>query len=197
MGWDRFQVRWTGGLVKGFHQKFFLPLFLLAAAVIPGADHPALAQELFVDPPISVPSEFVFTVDIAIDCAGLAVKGVETTLAFDPFLLTLDAITPGPWYTGTGLDYFFFDYTAIEPQGTIHFASSVLDGSNNQSLTIAVCHFTALGFGSTPVIFQDVDVRGPDNMDLGFGHSTGDLIHIDQAVPVTTTTYGRLKVLFR
>ncbi len=136
-------------------------------------------------------------VDIAIDCAGQEVKGVETILAFDPILLNLDAVTPGPWFSGTGLDYYFFDYTAIEPQGTIHFASSVLDGSNNQSLTIAVCHFTALGFGTTPLIFQDVDVRGPNNLDLGFGHSTGDLVHIDQAVPVTTTSYGRLKALFR
>jgi len=197
MGGNRNQTIWTGGLAKGCHRYILLQLFLIAAVAIPGADHPAVAQELFVDPSISLPSEFVFTVDIAIDCAGLDVKGVETTLAFDPILLHLDAITPGPWYTETGLEYYFFDYTAIEPQGTIHFASSVLDGSNNQSLTIAVCHFTALGFGSTPVIFQDVDVRGPDNMDLGFGHSTGDLIHIDQAVPITTTTYGRLKVLFR
>ena len=197
MGGDRFQTMWTCGLAKGCYRYFLLTLFLTAVAVIPGMDQPAVAQELFVDPSISLPSDFVFTVDIAIDCAGLAVKGVETTLSFDPFLLQLDAITPGPWFTGTGLDYYFFDYTAIEPQGTIHFASSVLEGTNNQSLTIAVCHFTALGFGSTPVIFLDVDVRGPDNMDLGFGHSTGDLIQIDQAVPVTSTTFSGLKVLFR
>jgi hypothetical protein len=197
MDGDRFHIPRTGGLVMGFHRYFLLLIVLLATAVVPGADHPAVAQELFVDPSISLPSELVFTVDIAIDCAGQEVKGVETILAFDPILLILDAVTPGPWFSGTGLDYYFFDYTAIEPQGTIHFASSVLDGSNNQSLTIAVCHFTALGFGTTPLIFQDVDVRGPNNLDLGFGHSTGDLVHIDQAVPVTTTSYGRLKALFR
>ena len=120
--------------------------------------------------------------DIAIDCAGLAVKGVEAVLAYDPILLHLDAITAGPWYTDTGQYYFFFDYTGVDPEGMIHFASSILDGTNDQSLTLAVCNFTALDFGSTPVIFQTVDVRGPDNMDLGFGHSIGDLILIDSEI---------------
>jgi hypothetical protein len=169
-----------------------VPAILLLA---PGDD--ALAQELFVDPPFSQPSEWEFTVDIAIDCAGLDVKGVEAALTFDPFLLRLDSITPGPWYTGTGRNFFFFDYTPIDPQGNIHFSSSVLDGSNNQSLTIAVCHFTVLDFGSTPVDFQDVDVRSPVNLDLEFGYSTGDLILIDPAIPVSRTSFGGLKALFR
>jgi hypothetical protein len=176
---------------------FFILAVLMAAAVSLGDLTPAVAQEIFVDPPVSIPNDFVFTVDIGIDCAGLAVKGVEVVLAFDPFLLHLDAITPGPWFTGTGLDYFFYDYSDEDPAGTIHFASSILDGTNNQSLTMAVCHFTAYGFGTTPVIFQDVDVRGFDNMDLGFGHSTGDLIQIDPAVPATATTLGGVKALFR
>jgi hypothetical protein len=187
----------SGKLMKsGFRSALFL-LFLVVPALFPGGDQAALAQQLFVAPPVSTPTDFFFTVDIGIDCAGQAVKGVEAILAFDPFLLQLTAITPGPWYTGTGLDYYFFDYTPIDPPGTIHFASSVLDGTNDQSLTIATCHFTALGFGSTPVIFQDVDVRGPTNIDLGFGHSTGDLIIIDPAVPVVATSFGELKALFR
>ena len=178
--------------------RFFIILaVLLASATGLGDLAAASAQEVFVDPSVSIPNNFVFTVDIGIDCAGQAVKGVEVVLAFDPFLLHLDAITPGPWYTGTGLDYFFFDYSDDDPAGTIHFASSILDGTNDQSLTIAVCHFTAYGFGSTPVIFQDVDVRDVDNIDLGFGHSTGDLIQIDPAVPATNTSFGGVKALFR
>ena len=175
----------------------FLMVVLTVVSVGLGDLTSATAQEIFVDPSVSIPNDFTFTVDIGIDCAGQAVKGVEVVLAFDPFLLHLDAITPGPWYTGTGLDYFFYDYSDDDPAGTIHFASSILDGTNNQSLTIAVCHFTAYGFGSTPVIFQDVDVRGSDNMDLGFGHSIGDLIQIDPAVPATATTFGGVKALFR
>lgn len=170
---------------------------LIIAAVCQGDLRPASAQELFVDPSISLPTDFTFTVDIGIDCAGQAVKGVEAVLSFDPLLLHLDAVTPGPWFTGIGQDYFFFDYTGVDPEGTIHFSSSVLDGVNDQSLTIAVCHFTAFGFGSTPVVFQDVDVRGLDNMDLGFGNSIGDLIQIDQAIPVTASSFGGVKALFR
>ena len=193
----RIQKLGTGRLnTTSFRWALFL-LFLVVPAVFPGGDQEALAQQLFVDPPVSTPAEFFFTVDIGIDCAGLAVKGVEAILAFDPFLLQLTAITPGPWFTGTGLDYYFFDYTPIDPAGIIHFASSVLDGTNDQSLTIATCHFTALGFGSTPVIFQDVDVRGPTNLDLGFGHSSGDMIIIDPAVPIAQSTFGALKALFR
>jgi hypothetical protein len=187
----------TGRLITVSLRGVLFLLFLITAAVVPVGDQVAVAQELFVDPPVSTPTDFFFTVDIDIDCAGQAVKGVEAILAFDPFLLQLTAITPGPWYTGTGLDYYFFDYTPLDPAGTIHFASSVLDGTNDQSLTIATCHFTALGFGSTPVIFQEVDVRGPTNLDLGFGHSTGDLIIIDPAVPITHSSFGALKALYR
>ena len=172
--------------------RFFTPLvFCLILASV------SYGQQVFVDPSVSTPDDFVFTVDIAIDCDGQPVKGVEVKLAFDPFLLQLDAITPGPWYTGTGQDFFFFDYTTLVPAGTIHFASSVLSGSNDQDLTIAVCHFSALGFGTTPLIFQDVDVRDPDNLDLGFGPSSGDLVIMDPAIPVTATSFGALKALFR
>ncbi len=176
----------------------FFSLVLVVSGILPFAlIQAAVAQEVFVDPTLSLPTELVFTVDIAIDCNGQAVKGVEVILAFDPFLLQLDNIEAGPWYTGTGQDYFFFDYTTVDPQGIIHFSSSVLDGANDQSLTIAVCHFTALDFGSTPLIFQDVDVRGPDNLDLGFANSIGDLILIDSAIPVSQTSFGNLKALFR
>jgi hypothetical protein len=191
MGGNRLRIFHAG------HRFGFLITILVFSVFWLSSPQPAVAQEIFVDPAISLPNEFVFTVDIAIDCAGLAVKGVETTLAFDPFLLHLDAITPGPWYTGLGQDYYFFDYTPVDPQGLIHFASSVLEGTNDQSLTIAVCHFTALGFGSTPVIFQDVDVRDAFNVDLGFGHSVGDLIQIDPAIPVTASSFGAVKALFR
>ena len=181
----------------GGNRFCLLLAILVVVAFCQGDFRPASAQEIFVDPSISLPSDFIFTVDIGIDCAGLEVKGVEAVLSFDPLLLHLDAITPGPWYTGIGQDYFFFDYTGVDPEGTIHFSSSVLDGANDQSLTIAVCHFTAFGFGSTLVVFQDVDVRGPDNMDLGFGNSIGDLIQIDPAIPVTASSFGGVKALFR
>jgi hypothetical protein len=158
---------------------------------------PAAAQTIYFDPSVSYPNDFVFTVDIAIDCQSLAVKGIETVIAFDPFLLQLDAVVPGPWFTGTGQGHFFFDYSGIEPQGTIHFASSILDGTNDQDTILATCHFTALGYGSTPLIFQDVDVRDGANVPLGFGHSTGDYIYIDPAIKQADVTFGTLKATYR
>ncbi len=191
MNWKRFGVFRT---VRWF---CYLVAILVFTNFYPTSPSLAVAQEVFVDPSISQPIEFVFTVDIAIDCAGLPVKGVEVVLAFDPFLLNLDAISPGPFYMGYDGDFYFYDYTSVVPQGTIHFASSVLEGTNDQSATIAICHFTALGFGLTPLIFQEVDVRDINNVDLGFGHSEGDVIHIDPAVPVTASSFGALKALFR
>ena len=197
MGGLRSRAGRTGGRLDHFRRFLFIQALVLSGILQFTLLQPVVAQEVFVDPTLTLPTDFVFTVDIAIDCAGQDVKGVEVILAFDPFLLQLDFIDAGPWYTGTGQDYFFFDYTDVDPLGTIHFSSSVLDGTNDESLTIAVCHFTALGFGTTPVIFQDVDVRGPDNMDLEFGHSTGDLILVDPAIPVVQSSFGNLKALYR
>ncbi len=191
MIWKRF------GVFRIARWFCFLVAILVFTIFWPKSPSLALAQEVLVDPSFSQPVEFVLTVDIAIDCAGLPVKGVEVVLTFDPLLLNLEAISPGPWYTEYGQDFYFFDYTSVVPQGTIHFASSVLEGTNDQSSTIAVCHFTASGYGMTPLIFQEVDVRDINNVDLGFGHSEGDMILLGPTLPVTASSFGALKVLFR
>jgi len=157
----------------------------------------AMAQELALDPSHSFPVEFVFTVDLTIDCAGQAVKGIETALTFDPSFLHLDDVTPGPWLTGTGQTFYFFDYTDNEAQGNIHFACSVLDGTNDQDAVLATLHFTATGFGTSPVDFIDVDVRDTVNTPLGFGHSTDDRITIDTAIRTQPETFGYLKAIYR
>jgi hypothetical protein len=181
-----------------FERRLFILFTLVSVTVLSlTGSAPAGAQGFLLDPAFTVPSDFDFTVDIAIDCAGLEVKGVEIVLEYDPLLLQLNEITPGPWYTALGRDFYFFDYTEIASPGIAHFASSVLEGTNDQSLTIAVYHFTAQGFGLTPLVFVEVDVRDATNQVLDFGHSTGDLILIDPAVPVTDTSFGALKVLFR
>ena len=93
---------------------FALLLLLLMAL-------PAAAQSLVVDPPASFPSELTFTVDIVLESGGLEVKGVETMITFDPGFLHLDEVTPGPWLTGTGQAYFFFDFG--EEKGSADFGS--------------------------------------------------------------------------
>lgn len=157
----------------------------------------ASAQTVAFDPAESVPTEPVFSVNIEIDCAGQAVKGVELKVAFDPFLVRLEGITAGPWFTGSGQAHYFYDYTNDEPQGVIHLASAVLDGTLSGIGTLAVCHFTILDFGTSPLIFQSLDVRGLANIDLGFAHSTGDRIILDPVVGVEAQSFGAVKLLFR
>ena len=154
-----------------------------------------LGQDLVVDPHISMPTDQQFTLDIRIENGGQPVMGIEASIAFDPFLVQLDSIVPGPWFTDSGEDYFFWDYTA-PGTGSIHFASSLLDAESTEDGVVAICHFSVLAYGQSPLIFQDVDVRDRLNVDLGFGHSSGDLIILDPAVPVERTSLGSVKSLF-
>ena len=155
------------------------------------------AQIISFNPSDNIPTEPIFDVNIDIDCAGQDVKGIEIKVAFDPFLVRLDGISVGSWYTGSGQSHYFFDYTAVDPQGVIHFASAVLDGTLSGAGNIAVCHFSILDFGVSPLIFQDADVRGLDNIDLGFGHSTGDRIILDPIVGTDRQTFSEVKINYR
>jgi hypothetical protein len=155
------------------------------------------AQEIVMNPHHAFPVDWVFTVELTIDCAGRDVKGVETRLTFDPAILQLDDVTPGSWFTGSGLDFFFYDYTDNEPQGNIHIASSVLEGTLNTDDVFAVLHFTGVGIGTSPVDFTEVDVRDATNGILVFGHSIGDLITLDPAVEIQPYRFGQLKAVYR
>lgn len=155
------------------------------------------AQQLAMNPHHAYPVDWVFTVELTIECAGQAVKGVETTLTFDSSILQLDDVTPGSWFTGSGQDFFFFDYTDVEPQGNIHVASSILDGTLDQDGVFAVLHFTGLVPGTSPVEFTEVDVRDENNGVLVFGHSIGDLITLDPAIDVQPYRFGHLKAVYR
>ncbi|MCB1182722.1 hypothetical protein KDM41_04760 [bacterium] len=176
-------------------------LFLVGALLLAGALFaaalPATAQIISFDPAESLPTDPDFTVTLLIDTAGQAVKGVEVKAAYDPFLVQLNAITPGSWYTGSGHLFAFFDYTGVDPVGELHLASAVLDGALATDGVLAVCHFTILGFGISPLVFQDVDVRDPANQDLGFGHSTGDRIILDPVIGVEAASFGAVKALYR
>lgn len=151
---------------------------------------------LYFDPSSSVPVSADFTVDLAVAAAGYLVKGVEVVVSFNPALVALTDITPGDWVTGQGLQTYFYDYTAPGAD-TIHFAMSFLDGSGTGSGVLAVCHFTALQVGTTPLAFVTVEVRDPDNLPLVFEQSTGDNIVIDQVIATTPATLGGVKSTFR
>ena len=169
----------------------------LGILVIFTAPSLASAQIIVFNPPESVPTDPDFLVHIDIDCVAEDVKGVELRVAFDPFLVQLNAVTPGTWYTDAGQAHYFFDYTDIDPQGVIHFASAVLDGTISGAGNLAVCHFSILDFGISPLVFQDVDVRGLANTDLGFSHSEGDRIVLDPVVKVEQRAFGVIKAIYR
>ncbi len=154
------------------------------------------SSQLYFDPSVSVPVTMVFTVDLRIDAVGSQVKGAEVAVDFDPAIVALDAVTPGDWVTTQGLLYYFYDYTT-GGTSSIHFAMSFLDGVATDGGVLAVCHFTAIDVGTSPLDFVDVDVRDIDNQTLPFLHSTGDQIVIEQAVATEPTTFGAIKSLFR
>ncbi len=156
---------------------------------------PAGAQSLSFDPDPFTPQDYIFTVPLVLESGGLSVKGVEAIVSFDTALVTLESITPGPWYTASGQDFFFWDYTT-PTSDTIHFASAMLDGSRNADDIIAYCHFSFVDFGFCVLDFDLVDVRGVQNQDLGFASDDG-LIILGTAVGVEPIHFSTLKAIYR
>jgi hypothetical protein len=152
--------------------------------------------QIYFSPSSNTPVTPNFTVDLAIAAAGYQVKGAEVEVTFNPELVALTDITPGDWVTGQGLQTYFYDYTT-PGTGTVHFAMSFLDGSGTGSGVLAVCHFSALAVGLTPLDFVSVEVRDPDNQPHVFEHSTGDNIRIDPVISTTPATLGGVKASFR
>lgn len=156
---------------------------------------PANAQMLRFDPDPFIPFNQHFTVPLVLDSGALHVKGVEATITFDPALVTLDSVTAGPWYTDSGQDFFFWDYTTPLTYA-IHFASAMLDGTSNADGVIALCHFSFAGFGVCPLDFTLVDVRDFENNELTFDSDSG-LIFLDAAVETKQVNFNALKAIYR
>lgn len=156
---------------------------------------PTTAQSLRFDPDPFIPQDYTFSVPLLLESGGLEVKGVESIISFDNALVALDSITPGPWYTGSSQSFFFWDYTT-PACNTIHFASAKLDGTGNADGIIAFCHFSFVNFGECPLVFNEVDVRGPDNQTLPFTADDG-LIKLGNAVEIQNVSLGNLKAIYR
>jgi hypothetical protein len=109
----------------------------------------------------------------------------------------LDRIEPGSWLDDSGLQYFFFDHTALEPPGVIHCDLAFLDGVHAGSGQLAVLHFSARATGVTLLPFFELDVRDAENQPLVFSHSVGDSILIDPLIGAEGWSFGRVKQAFR
>ena len=118
------------------------------------------------------------------------------SLSFDPLLVRLEGIDPGAWFTEGGAEWFFWDYTHPGTE-LIHFTGSRLGSASSVGGQIGICRFTALEAGISPLDFLGVEVRDFQNQDVHAGHSFGDRIVIDQAIPVEPGSFGRVKALFR
>ncbi len=153
------------------------------------------AQTLRFDPDPFIPQDYDFTVPLVIESGGYEVKGVECQVSFDSALVSLNSITPGPWYTDSNQQFFFWDYT--QPgTNTVSFASAMLDGSNSSDGVIALCHFSFVDFGTSPLDFNLVDVRGITNQALPFDSDNG-MIFLGDGVSVKTLSFGTLKAIYR
>ena len=155
----------------------------------------AAAQVLRFDPDPFVPEEEQFSVPLLMEAQGTQIKGVEAVVTFDAALVTLDSITPGPWYTGSGQDFFFWDYTAPLTY-TLHFASALLDGTSNSDDVIAYCHFSFVDFGLCPLDFTLVDIRDGSNAEIVFGADDG-VIFLNPAVDTQDVKFMALKAIYR
>lgn len=157
---------------------------------------PLCAQTVSMVPHIAEPVTYSFSVYIYLDSDFQDVQGVEISMTFDNTIVHLNGIAAGDWFTSSGLEYFFWDYTTPGTD-TIHFTGALLHQGQVANGVIGICSFTALAQGISPVDFVDVDVRNSVNTDLGAAHSTGDLIIIDLAVANESLSFGAIKTLYR
>jgi hypothetical protein len=169
-----------------------LAIWLLALALA----RPVCAQQIAMDPHICRPGERQFTVALAIGTGAEAVVGIELEVAFDPGKLALQGIDAGSWVTGSGLEYFFYDHT-VPGTSTIHLTMAFLGAGRIGTGQLAVCRFRALAEGTIPLEFVHLDVRGVANVDLGFVHSTGDVVIIEPAIAVDEISWGAVKSQYR
>lgn len=173
----------------------FFPVLLLLLLVV-ALSHWAAAQTLRIDPSVSRPTDYRFSLQVECSCLDARVQGVEAIIRFDPALVQLDSITPGPWFTGSGSPFTFRDESR-PGNGRIHFTGALLEGGGSGDAALACCHFTAVGQGRSSLVFQQARVHDLNKGDLGFGHSTGGLIILDSAVRTWERSFGALKAIYR
>jgi hypothetical protein len=154
------------------------------------------AQTVALLPALTIPTTIEFTVAVTLETGGDEVMGIEASLSFDSAVVRLERVDPGPWFTGAVQEHFYWDYTH-ENTELVRFTGALLGSGSSDDGVVAICRFTALAAGVSPVQFLGLEVRGPDNADLGAGHSTGDLIIIEAAVDDRRRAWGTVKAAWK
>ena len=131
----------------------------------------------------------------AIDCAGQAVKGVEVDSGFRSLPSPTGRHHPGALVHRDRARTSSSSITRPSSRRAYPFREfgsrrDQRPGPDHRGLP-----FHGSGLRDDPGDFPGCGCPGPVNADLGFGHSTGDLIIIDPAVPVTAASFGAVKAL--
>ncbi|MHB8077871.1 MAG: cohesin domain-containing protein [Candidatus Krumholzibacteriia bacterium] len=157
----------------------------------------AATNLLYISPPISAPTDSLFTVAVVRN-AGDAVQGFDVKIAFDPAVVRLDGITPGDWLLTPGYPFAFFNSTAAG-EDTLRFSAAFLGlgQASGAAGVVAVLHFRARALGVSPLGFAPVVARDVDNAPVPFDHSVGDRIVIDQVIAAWRPSFGGVKGLYR
>jgi hypothetical protein len=155
------------------------------------------AGHIYFSPSLTVPTTTDFVVDIAIQSPGEEIKGMSVRALYEPSIVRLNYIDTGSWIINSGLAYSFYDGTPDVPEGVLYFEMAYFDTPLAGSGQVATCHFSALSVGESPLEFDALDIRDATNNMLVFTNSEGDLILIDNPIPVEHQTFGSVKALYR
>ena len=124
-------------------------------------------------------------------------KALEVISTFDPAIIKLQRIDAGDVLTATGRAFFgqtLSDYVA--PADTAWYDAAVLEGAGSGPGVLVYLTFKAVGVGTSPVPCRRADIRDAGNHRI-LPTCTDGLLHVMEPVPARTSTWGRLKALYR
>lgn len=181
-------------------QAVFLAFAAFAAT---GGPHPAPAAvdsvHVAFEPALAtVACSTQVAVDITVDATAVDLRGFSLVVEFDPLLVEIDAVLPGPQINGgsCGTNFFFHSfYTAGDD--SVGIDGATLGCSTAGPGAIARIVFRGLGTpGSTALLFRRHVLRDSTNATVP---SLGDpgWIDVDCTIPVVPTTWARTKAEYR
>ena len=124
-------------------------------------------------------------------------KAYELIYSFNSALITSQGVNPGDVLTGSGNPFQAYPQPDNSlPTGTITYDAAMLTGATHGPGILGFLKFHAEAVGDTPVQCVLVDFRDPLN-DQTLPSCVSGLVHIRGPVPVSPSTWGRIKTLYR
>lgn len=172
-------------------------VFVLAA--LAGTGGPAAGVTVSVAPPettVTVGTDFVLRV---VTDAFPDLKAYHLVHSFGSVIIASLGVDPGDVLTSTGLP--FASYPAADnslPTGAVTYDAAMLSGSTQGPGILGFYRFHAVAEGDTPVQCEAVDFRDPLNIQT-LPTCVSGIVHVrgPVPVPVSPSTWGRIKTLYR